>query len=101
MERYDTKHQWRMKEAEDGQWVRYSEVEELQADLELTKECNEQLKADVSFYMNRIVDYAEEARIARWYMYHWQHKAKAAVYALIGLIAEIAFLLTLYSLGLL
>jgi hypothetical protein len=48
-----------MKESEDGQWVRYSEVEELKADLELTKECNEQLKADLRFYMNRIGDYEE------------------------------------------
>jgi hypothetical protein len=101
VERYDTKHQWRMKEAEDGQWVRYSEVEELQADLELTKECNEQLQADIRFYMNRIGDYEEKARNARWYMHHWQHKAKAAGYALAGLIVEIAIVLTLYSFGLL
>ncbi len=101
MERYSTKHQWRMKEAEDGQWVRYSEVEELQADLELTKECNEQLQADVRFYMNRIGDYEEKARNARWHMYHWEGKAKAAGYALAGLIVEIAIVLTLYSFGLL
>jgi|LakMenE18May11ns_1017448.scaffolds.fasta_scaffold9036484_1 hypothetical protein len=100
MERYSTKHQWRMKEAEDGQWVRYSEVEELQADLELTKECNEQLQADVRFYMDRIGDYEEKARNARWYMHHWQQKAKVAGYALAGLLTEIAILLTLYSFGL-
>jgi hypothetical protein len=90
-----------MKEAEDGQWVRYSEVEELQADLELTKECNEQLQADVRFYMDRIGDYEEKARNARWYMHHWQQKAKVAGYALAGLLTEIAILLTLYSFGLL
>jgi uncharacterized protein YlxW (UPF0749 family) len=90
-----------MKEAEDGQWVRYSEVEELQADLELTKECNEQLQADIRFYMNRIGDYEEKARNARGHMQHWQHKAKAAGYALAGLIVEIAIVLTLYSFGLL
>lgn len=90
-----------MKESEDGQWVRYSEVEELQADLELTKECNEQLKADIRFYMNRIGDYEEEARVAIRYMYHWKHKAKAAGNVLGGLIAEIAIVLTLYSFGLL
>jgi hypothetical protein len=90
-----------MKEAEDGDWVRYSEVEELKADLELTKECNEQLQADVRFYMNRIGDYEEKARNARWYMHHWQHKAKAAGYVLAGLIVEIAIVLTLYSFGLL
>jgi hypothetical protein len=90
-----------MKEAEDGQWVRYSEVEELQADLELTKECNEQLQADIRFYMNRIGDYEEKARNARWYMHHWQQKAKVAGYALAGLLTEIAILLTLYSFGLL
>ena len=101
MQRYSTKHQWRMQEAEDGQWVRYPEVEELQADLELTKKCNEQLKADVRFYMNRLGDYAEEARVARQYMHHWQHKAKAAGYALVGLIAGVVSLLTLYSFGLL
>jgi uncharacterized protein YlxW (UPF0749 family) len=101
MKRYNTKHQWRMKEAEDGQWIRYSEVEELQADLELTKECNEQLQADVRFYMNRIGDYEEKARNARWHMHHWQHKAKAAGNVLAGLIAEIAIVLTLYSFGLL
>jgi predicted O-linked N-acetylglucosamine transferase (SPINDLY family) len=89
-----------MKEAEDGQWVRYSEVEELQADLELTKECNEQLQADVRFYMDRIGDYEEKARNARWYMHHWQQKAKVAGYALAGLLTEIAILLTLYSFGL-
>jgi hypothetical protein len=90
-----------MKEAEDGQWVRYSEVEELKADLELTKECNEQLQADIRFYMNRLGDYAEEARVARQYTHHWQHKAKVAGYLVVALIAEIAILLTLYSFGLL
>ncbi len=90
-----------MKEAEDGQWVRYSEVEELQADLELTKECNEQLQADIRFYMNRIGDYEEKARNYRREMCYWKDKAKAAGYMIVALIAEIAILLTLYSFGLL
>jgi uncharacterized protein YlxW (UPF0749 family) len=101
MERYDTKHQWRMKEAEDGQWVRYSEVEELQADLELTKECNEQLQADVRFYMNRIGDYEKYSRNYKHKMYHWEVKAKAAGNVLAGLITGVVILLTLYSFGLL
>ena len=101
MERYSTKHQWRMKEAEDGQWIRYSEVEELQADLELTKECNEQLQADVSFYRNIMAEYGESARNYRRKMFYWNDKAKAAGYMIVALIAEIAILLTLYSFGLL
>lgn len=90
-----------MKEIEDGQWVRYSEVEELIAELELTKERNEQLQADIRFYMNGLGDYAEEARVARWYMYHWKDKVKVAGYALVALIAVIAILLTFWSFGLL
>jgi uncharacterized protein YlxW (UPF0749 family) len=90
-----------MKEAEDGQWVRYSEIEELQADLELTKECNEQLQADVRFYMNRIGDYEEKARKASRDKDYWEDKAKAAGYMVVALITEIAILLTLYSFGLL
>ncbi len=100
MQRYNTKQFWRMKEAEDGQWVRYSEVEELQADLELTKECNEQLQADIRFYMNRIGDYEEKARNYKDKMFYWNIKAKGAGYMIVALIAEIAILLTLYSFGL-
>lgn len=90
-----------MKEAEDGQWVRYSEVEELKADLELTKECNEQLQADVIFYRNIMVDYGERARNYRHKMFYWNDKAKAAGYMIVALIAELVILLTLYSFGLL
>ncbi len=100
MRRYNTKQFWRMKEAEDGQWVRYSEVEELKADLELTKECNEQLQADIRFYRNIMADYGEKARNYRREMFYWSDKAKAAGYMIVALIAEIAILLTLYSFGL-
>ena len=31
MKRYNTKHFWRMKESEAGEWVRFSEVETLKA----------------------------------------------------------------------
>jgi hypothetical protein len=51
--------------------------------------------------MNRIGDYEEKARKASSDMYHWEGKAKAAGYALAGLIVEIAIVLTLYSFGLL
>jgi uncharacterized protein YlxW (UPF0749 family) len=101
MKRYNTKHQWRMKEAEDGPWIRYSEVEELKADLELTKERNEQLQADVRVYMNRIGDYREKARSSTNSIYYWKEKARMAGYMIVFLVAEIAMLLILMSLGLL
>jgi uncharacterized protein YlxW (UPF0749 family) len=101
MQRYTTKHQWRMKEAEDGQWVRYSEIEELQADLELTKECNEQLQADIRFYMNRIGDYEEKARNYKDKMHYWKDKARGAGFMIIVLTVDVAMLLTLMSFGLL
>jgi uncharacterized protein YlxW (UPF0749 family) len=90
-----------MKEAEDGQWVRYSEVEELQADLELTKECNEQLQADIRFYMNRIGDYEEKARNYKDKMHYWKDKARGAGFMIIVLTVDVAMLLTLMSFGLL
>ncbi len=101
MERYSTKHQWRMKEAEDGDWVRYSEVEELQADLELTKECNEQLQADVSFYRNRTDNIHDGLIEVTYRLGYWKNKAKIAGYVIITLVTDIAILLTLYSFGLL
>lgn len=61
MIRYTTKHQWRMKESEAGEWVRFSEVEILKAEHEeeiaFREDQIDTLNADVSYYKERLAVY--------------------------------------------
>jgi hypothetical protein len=66
MIRYNTKHFWRMKPATQGDWVRYSEVEERFLDLEEELDSNKAeiaaLIAEVDFQKERKEVYYDTAK---------------------------------------
>ena len=96
MNRYNTKHFWRMKPDTQGDWVRYSEVEEKLLDLEeelaSSKAKLATVIAEVEFQKERKAVYYNAAKEMKYESNFYKRKLE-----LVGTVACVAYLVVILA----